>query len=1193
MLLNLLRFEWQFHTRQVVFYIALVACALAGYVLTSSQPMDSDIVLSGPYYITKTLCQIMMAVLPFLVAVFAGNATVRDKNSEITELVFSTTVSKTQFLASRWLGLVGVSTLVFLALSVGLMIGLDLTTVASATSAFKALMWGMLTLVIPAIILLSSLYFAIGLLSGKSIVIYIAATMVFIFYVALATATGSPLVVTNSTNETLRQVFMFIDPFGATAFFDQLRGWTPNQRNQQFFEFGGSLLLNRVVLMTAALAVMAFCYRRFAFTLPEGKKVKKAQTQTKKAAVPYQAVIAQQGLLSNWQAFVSLCKLEYLATIKTKVFAGVLVFLLFVLGSEIIVGLTKLESLGVTPVANTMAVLWRFQYDVLPIFTTLFLIYFAAQMSWRDVDLNSSSFTDATPVKNISLFLSKACALLLVPLTFITFAIFVAVTLQLAFGGNIEWSAYLALYYYNGLPLLCLAALFLFVHAISPNKVIGMTICTVVTLLSVTPAGASLGLEHGLFKFSKSPLIQYSQVIGFSANADAFAGYMSYWLGLSAIMVLVGFGLYRRGVDVSLLNRIRFVPSQWGKLGFAAVVISTLGSALLGAKVLHQTNEVGHYMSSQEQIQWRVDYENQFGKYQDMLSPKVRDVKTTMAFYPEQRKYALEGEYLLENTNAQVLNEILVSVHNNHNYQDLQISGATLQNYDQQFGQYLFKLKQPMQPGQTAKMTFKVDQQQNGYSDNNFENFIVPGFSIFQSARFMPMFGFAEFKRLSSPSLRQQYGLEPLPELTLEQEIAAAKGHLSNDFYRVNFATTVSTSADEIALAPGELVKQWQQDGRNFYQYQTHSPIRNGAVYASGDFNKATKKAGDIDVEVYYIDGHQANVEHILEAATATIDYAGNNFSAYPDKALRLIEAPRNVIPSTAYAAGQMIFMAEHVGFTADLSNTDAFDHVYRRTAHEVGHQWWGHGVNAASVEGESVLIETLAKYTELVLLEQKYGHEYVRQLMKLEHERYFSGRSFSTEHEIAMYRSSEGHVLYSKGAVAMYAIKQAIGEQAINRALNQLIAKHAAPLSAATTLDLIAQLKAATTGENAFVIDRWFNHVIVDETAIDSTEVMALAHGKFQVDICFSNSQSQLDTEGNVLNDYVRTNSVVAVLGSNPDFMIEAGDDANILKSEVIAVTSDRQCVSWTVDEQPKFVAVDPFYQLLDNNRENNVVAL
>jgi ABC-2 type transport system permease protein len=464
----------------------------------------------------------------------------------------------------------------------------------------------------------------------------------------------------------------------------------------------------------------------------------------------------------------------------------------------------------------------------------------------------------------------------------------------------------------------------------------------------------------------------------------------------------------------------------------------------------------------------------------------------------------------------------------------------------------------------------------------------------------MPFFGFNQHNLLRSPSLRQQFGLAQLPaNLSLEQAIVEQQGDFSTDYDWVNFETVISTANDEVAIAQGELIDQWQENGRNFYHYKTSGntegdKIRNALAYLSGRYQVANRTVDGVNLAVYYHNNHQQNVEHMLAAMTATMQYANQCFGRYPAKDLRLVEVPR-ILRMTGYALPQVLLIGEHGGFRDDLSeqpNEHAnFDQVYRRTAHEVAHQWWGHGLNGADQEGGSVLVETLAKYTELMLLEHKYGKEYVRRLLKHEHQRYFTSRARSTENEVPLYRADANYLIYSKGAIAMYALKEAMGEQVINSALRQLIDKYSYPKPPATTLDLIAALQAFAQPEQLQLIEQWFKEIVIDDLSITSASYQQLSDTLYQVDVCLKGQQQSLGglAKSSLITD--KKSVWLGILTAHPDELITRGSDVSVLKLEQVDIDSQNQCLSWTVIEKPSYVAIDPFYQLLDPERDNNVV--
>jgi ABC-type transport system involved in multi-copper enzyme maturation permease subunit len=1209
---SLLIFELQYHCRQLTFFIALFASSAFGFFLMFNQSVDSDVLITSPYHLARIVTTLSMLILPFLISAFTGNAIVRDHNAKIKELVFSTPISKRYFLFSRWLGLVLISFLLLLCAGGGMLLALvmmdDLKF--SMLDIILGILWPIASLALPGLLLVASGLFAVGLFVKKNVAIYITATIFFFCYQLVLVKTGSILMSNPASGgANIQFVFALLDPFGSSPFFEQVKLWTTAEKNSQFFQLSGMLLFNRLVVLALALSILGVCYHKFSFKVDEkirkqkySSKLPGISTPVKNISSDSRVVAPRIGRYSNWLGFLSQLKLEYVATIKTRTFLTVLSLWLVLLISEIISGFSPRGSLVPSPIPGTMEALLRFQDDILPRFLSVLVLFFAAEVVWREQETRIAELVDATPIGNISLFFAKFLALLLIPLSFITITIVASAGLQLFYGGAIDWLVYISLYFYIGIPIASVAALCLFINTISYNKVIGLTCSIFFMILAMSSAGDYIGLEHPLFSFSSHAPLQYSDMIGFSATSDGFYGYMKLWVSLSVLMLFIGYGVYKRGAKVSLYSRTRFIHHQLGDWGLISVVAILISAIYLGYETHFSIDNVAHYQSNAEIKKWRVTYERKYQQYQNMPAPKVSEIESKVDIYPSKRLAEIESTYTLQNQNEEELKEILVSTNIAVHYTALNIENATLKLYDPEHGQYLFTLNEPMQKGETLTMTFSVAIKQNGYLGVVSDNLISPNFTYIRAVRYMPFFGFNPHNQIKSASLREQEDLYILPKaLTLEQAIFENSGDFSKDYDWASVKTVISTTNDQIAIAQGELLNQWQKNGRNYYQYSTvgnanNGKIRNLLAYVSGNYAVSSVEIDGIDLSVYYYPSHNQNVQHIKEAMRATVQYANRYFGHYPANSMNLMEVP-NVLGITGYALPQMILLGEQAGFRDDLSKLQGgekeFDQLFRRTAHEVAHQWWGHALNGAAQEGESVLAETLAKYTEMVLLERKYGSEYVRQLMRYEHQRYFTGRARSVDVEAPLYKADANHLIYSKGAIAMYALKDALGEQKINLALKSMIDNFTYPAVPATTLDLISALKDVSEGKQALLVDYWFKGIKIEDFSITSAEYLHLGDDLYQVDVCLRHStltSTGLDV-GLKMNINLPVN--VAILKEHPDSLITHNNKDSIQKLEHVTINEQSPCISWQVKGKPEYVAVDPLYHRLDSNRDNNSILL
>ena len=98
--------------------------------------------------------------------------------------------------------------------------------------------------------------------------------------------------------------------------------------------------------------------------------------------------------------------------------------------------------------------------------------------------------------------------------------------------------------------------------------------------------------------------------------------------------------------------------------------------------------------------------------------------------------------------------------------------------------------------------------------------------------------------------------------------------------------------------------------------------------------------------------------------------------------------------PGPAPDRGPYVF---HLGSSDPRDNTahrffrgiSKIDLVTYITAHEVAHQWWGHQVSGGDVQGASMIVESMAQYSALMVMKQKFGAEaeiYRQQEERLKH---------------------------------------------------------------------------------------------------------------------------------------------------------------------------------------------------------------
>ncbi len=156
----------------------------------------------------------------------------------------------------------------------------------------------------------------------------------------------------------------------------------------------------------------------------------------------------------------------------------------------------------------------------------------------------------------------------------------------------------------------------------------------------------------------------------------------------------------------------------------------------------------------------------------------------------------------------------------------------------------IYALDQPLQPGDKLNMTFNVGYAARGFRDGGERPEFAQSGTFFDVG-FFPYVGYDVNVELDDPRRRRDEHLPPLEELAHRGDPYYSRINLfSPESDWITYKTTVSTSADQIALAPGYPTRTWQQNGRNYFSYDM------GLVHMQ-DFYAYVSGKYDVKREVY------------------------------------------------------------------------------------------------------------------------------------------------------------------------------------------------------------------------------------------------------------------------------------------------------------------------------------------------------
>ena len=279
---------------------------------------------------------------------------------------------------------------------------------------------------------------------------------------------------------------------------------------------------------------------------------------------------------------------------------------------------------------------------------------------------------------------------------------------------------------------------------------------------------------------------------------------------------------------------------------------------------------------------------------------------------------------------------------------------------------------------------------------------------------------------------------------------------------------------------------------------------------------------------------------------------------------------------------------SESIGFTADLRDKTKIDTVYYVTAHELAHQWWAHQVLGANVQGSTMIVETLAQYSALMVMEAKYGADHMERFLSFELDSYLRGRGSEAIEELPLYRvENQPYIHYRKGSVVFYALKDLIGEEAINDALATFIEQYAfkgAPFP--TTRELLALIRERADPKYSDAITDLFEKIVLFDLKVNEVAMTELDDGRYEVTFDVTANKFEADGEGFETAVEISDWIDIGVLGEK----VGEAEIAEVLHLEKVHLVESSGSFTIKVDQKPVSVGIDPLNKLVDRNPDDNI---
>jgi ABC-2 type transport system permease protein len=1185
--------EFSYQIRSIstqLYFFILVALTILMNALTT--PGDG-IYANNTFHLTSV---VVIGGFLWLVmgATVAGEAAARDVQTRMHPLIFSTPTTKLQYLGGRFLAAFATNALLMLSLTLGVLVSFYLPFLNEGNLLpFNA--WPYLSVFLliglPNAFVATSLQFAFASMSRHVMTSYFASFVLAIFPQLIA------LTAANLFENW--DLVILLDPVGVAGIIgNELQTWTPIEKNTRLVTLEGMFLWNRLLWLSVASIMLIFNYVRFHVGVPTSerwrlfrkRRIANANRPEEDFVIAGSTSISLPNLVRTFNFNTALHQTLRIALTSFKTVArnpaGLTIVAAIALISALF-GHRIISQLGIPLIPTTQQVLSYFTAPVGKIDTPmavipLLIMYFSGVLIWRDRDARTGDIADASPVPEWALLVGKIAGMALIIFTWMVLLLTGGILMQIILGHDrFQLGLYLQVLF--GIQLvnyLLFAILAIAIHVIANQKYVGYLLVFLVFMFIAFPS--AFGVEHTMLVFGADPGWTYTDMRGFGNTLGPWIWFKLYWIAWALLIAVAARLMWVRGREQSLKTRLYSASGNFTKSTRKVTMAATLLVVIFGSYIFYNTNVLNEYHTNNDLVAKKAQYELKYSKYRNAVQPQLHGTKLHIEIFPMQKRVEIRGTYKLVNDQQVAIDSIHLGNGSGTPIDDIRIShAAELVVADRELSHYIFKLKDPLEPLDSLEFTFVVTHEPRGFRDRSPEMLVVDHGTAFTNYDLLPAIGYQQHREIDHEVVRKQNKLPHRPAIPSLYNQKALTKPMATD--QNTLEVIVGTAANETAVAPGILHRTWTEKGRNYFQYKTNAPIGNEFAIFSGNYSMKKNSWNDVEIRIYHHPDHPVNVNRILQSAKASLDYFTAQYGSYPYKTLTIVERAGNGAGASADAS--MINYGEQYSLMNPDDSPTGFDLPFYILAHEMAHQWWGvTRLTPAYVEGGGVLIEGLAVYSGMQVLEEAYGSHHLHGYVNLLHSTYEMPRSLATP---SLLQANESFLYYRKGGLAMHTLSKYIGKQKVNLALRTLLRKRSAgEIKLPTSLDLFHEIKQVTPDSLAYLLRDFFEtntywrlktrKFAAAQTPTGAWEVtMTIQTGKFIVD----SAGREVDVP---MNDWLE----VGIYENNDG-------QTKPLYLKMHRIQSGDQTVKITVPRKPQYGGIDPNHLTIDLRRDDNVMFL
>jgi len=1175
-----------FKSPMVYAFFFLVALMVFGAVASDNIQIGGavgNVYKNSPHTLTNFVLILGVFGLLFAAAFF-NNAALRDHNNQFNEIMFSLPIKKSGYFWGRFSGALLLSTIPLLGVFFGAWLGALIGPAAGWVDEsrigpffFETIATNYFIFILPNMFIAGSIIFFLAHKFKSTIISFVGAMALLVGYLVSGTF------LSDIDNESLAAL---VDIFGVRTYSVYSRYFTPAERNELSPQFEGLILQNRLIWLTVGVVISIISFKVFSFR-------EKMKYRKKKGVTPDVATVIanisrpevdqnfEKGL--GWLQFKSFFKTSFISIIKSTAFRILALFGVILLFVSLLEGY---EYYGLQSYPVTYKIIGDISGST-GLFMMIIVVFFSGELVWRDRMFHIQEVINATPHSTFASVMAKMVSLVAAASLLQIVFIGMGVLSQLFRGYTlVKLDVYFVDFFLDELPLyISFASIFVLIQTLVSNRYVGYFLGLLFFVAWGIIIGQVFELNSNMLLPGASPGIFYSDMSGFGPGMRGTLWFDAYWILFSLIVIAKAALFWPRSAVSGFKEKFKIAMSNFKGAARIRMAVFAIAWILVGSWVFYNTQVLNSYLSSSEREQQSIDYELAYKKYENAPLPEMKSIKYEIDIHPEDRDVFVKANAVFINDEDVALDSIYFNLDQSWET-EITIPGAQLAMDDTIMGFQIYTLSEPWQPGETKEISITNSYVTKGFQNSSGNTSIVSNGTFLNNRGILPGMGYNPNVELSDKNDRKKFGL---PRKKRTPDLEKNCGELCNHNYItgdlshwVEVESIISTSADQIAVAPGSLIKEWEEDGRKYFHYKLDQPSLNFYNFMSARYEVAREKYNDIDIEIYYHPEHSVNVPKMIDAVRKSLTYYEEHFGPYYHKQARILEFPRFSTFAQAFP-GTMPY-SESFGFITNLEDETENNVIDAVIAHEMAHQWWAHQETPADMQGGTMLTESFSEYSSLMTMKQESDDMKMKNFLKYDFNRYLRGRTSERLKELPLYKvENQGYIHYGKGSVILYALQDYIGADSVNAALRSFLEEYRyAEPPYPNSHDFLRHLEPRVPDSLQYLINDWFKEITLYDLRLEEARMTELDNGKYEIEMDVMARKMYADTLGN---------ETQVPLQEWIDIGVYADDDEEELMAwKRVKFDDENSTVSMIVDSLPAKAAIDPRRILIERITDDNV---